>query len=631
MIRRAILRNAIKDKSIVRVGSSNCSSSRLSLSTSTTSTTTTTTNSSSSLPSIPISKKHPTHLIFGANTDVGKTVLSTTLIRSNIQSNEVVNYIKPLQCGGGDETFINNYVNNNNISSSSTSLDSDNYFKGHTLHYWDMPASPHLASRLANKPASDEEVISSIQMKLNGIHEQNPHGSTIWIETAGGVLSPASASPYNTRPRHASGKKISLITESSWGWSTQGDLYQPFHLPVILVGDGRLGGISATLSAMESLLIRGYDIHAIALIEDSADLSGHGSNLPALQEYASRCMALRSGSGRALLSNVEKSIVSFPAVPSDMNIPLNEWFESQNVVQGSLELKDFLRTEWENHVDIIGELREKGKKVLWWPFTQHQGHDENKVTATQIDGASGDNFSIIHPPTINTANDDDNGGGETLKRTAHFDSCASWWTQGMGHGESSLALAAASAAGRFGHVIFPDAVHEPATKLAETLVNSDLGPGKGWASRVFFTDDGSTAMEVAIKMGMRKYAVDHKLDYENISQDLTLTVLAQKDCYHGDTLGVMDVAEPSIFNEGQHPWYEPKGLFLDYPTVRYKEGIIGINFPMSEDEMNHGLTSLEEVFNVNDRLQSTLYAHYCSSIESEWDLYECDNPRYVLL
>ncbi len=562
---------------------------------------------STQISSLQVSKHHPTHIIFGANTDVGKTVLSTTLVRSNINNKDAVNYIKPLQCGGGDERFLMNHVKNMNEA---------DRFDGHTLFTWDMPASPHLASKQENKPVSDDQVLTSLHTKLNDIHKNYKDGSVIWIETAGGVLSPSSASPHNIRPRHASGNGYSAGSIASnisdtggWGWSTQGDLYQSLHLPVVLVGDGRLGGISATLSALESLLTRGYDMHAIALIEDSADTSGHGSNLPALREYASRCMALRSGNGRHLLGDVEKSIISLPAVPSDMNVPLDDWFELDEVLEGSDKLNKHLCRQWEDHIDTLEELRERGKNVLWWPFTQHQGHNDKKVKATHIDGASGDNFSILHE------------GKNGLERTAHFDACASWWTQGMGHGESSLGLAAAAAAGRFGHVIFPDVVHEPATELADRLVNSNIGPGEGWATRVFFSDDGSTAMEVAIKMGMKKFSSDRGIELEK-DNEITLKVCAQKDCYHGDTLGVMDVAEPSIFNEGQHPWYEPKGLFLANPSVRYKNGSIGLNFPSSE--FDHGLSSIDEVFDVNKRLSSQLYNEYCNSIQHDWDSYEAE-------
>lgn len=547
----------------------------------------------SNVPSYLLSKRFPTHIVFGANTDVGKTVVSTALVKSNADRNQTVNYIKPLQCGGSDEAFVKNHL-------------SKELGGGlHTLFEWDTPASPHLASRLENKPMSDEMVLSTLQSKIS--HISSIQDSKIWIETAGGVLSPSAASPENTRPKHSN------QGPNSWGWSTQADLYKPLHLPAILVGDGRLGGISATLSALESLILRGYDVHGIVLIDEGE--GEHGSNLPALKEYASRSMALRGGSGRRLLSE-DDSIISLPPLPP-MEIPLDGWFQSSQVKEQVERFDGFLDSKWNEHVETLTGLREKGKGSLWWPFTQHQGHDEKKVTATVIDGAAGDNFSIL--------NDTEDG----MTRTEHFDACASWWTQGMGHGDSSLSLTAAAAAGKFGHVIFPDVVHEPAVAITDRLLNSKSGPGRDWASRVFFTDDGSTAMEVAIKMGMKKYATDREdMDFGG-SNGAKLTVCAQQDCYHGDTLGVMDVAEPSVFNEGQHPWYESKGLFLSYPTISYADGCIGINAPSNcpADESRIGFDSIDDVLNMDERLSSNLYSHYCETIQKEWTSYEKEANR----
>ena len=70
-----------------------------------------------------------------------------------------------------------------------------------------------------------------------------------------------------------------------------------------------------------------------------------------------------------------------------------------------------------------------------------------------------------------------------------------------------LARSVAYAAGRYGHVMFPETVHEPAVKLAEMMVE---GVGKGWGERVFYSDNGSTAVEVAIKMALRTFTVRHK-------------------------------------------------------------------------------------------------------------------------
>jgi dethiobiotin synthetase/adenosylmethionine--8-amino-7-oxononanoate aminotransferase len=582
------------------------------------------------MKSLPVSKKYPTHLIFGANTDVGKTVVSTSLVKSSLDTNQPVHYIKPLQCGGSDESFVLKHLGGRIPSQAQD----HNENGAHTLFHWETPASPHLASRLENKPTSDKMVISTLQDKISSIATLTSSPSTsldssirkkkIWIESAGGVLSPSSASPLNTKPQHASG--INKINEAGndsncdWGWSTQADLYKPLHLPAILVGDGRLGGISATLSALESLIVRGYDIHGIVLIDEAE--GEHGSNLPALKEYANRCLSLRSGSGRSLLRH-DDSFISLPPLPP-IDVPLDEWFDSAMVREQTQRLDQHLNMMWNDHVDTLYGLREEGKQSLWWPFTQHQGHDKKKVKATVIDGAAGDYFSILH----NVSDDKD----ETdMERTAHFDACASWWTQGMGHGETSLSLAAAAAAGKFGHVIFPDVVHEPAKALADRLLFSKSGPGRDWASRVFFSDDGSTAMEVAIKMGMKKFMYDREAIGKEDLEGAKLTVCAQKDCYHGDTLGVMDVAEPSIFNEGQHPWYEPKGLFLSYPTVRYVNGTIGVS-PLAGSGCPADAATfndIDAVLDMDERLSSDLYTHYCEQIEKEWDIYEKEANRYV--
>ena len=202
----------------------------------------------------------PTHFIFGANTDVGKTVLSAGLVRASQGMNH---YIKPLQCGGSDQGFVDKHCAN--VSSTTTLFD------------WETPASPHVAARKENKPVSDREVCDALENCLLDLSQSNPI-SKCWVETAGGVLSPSSSSPDNTSIHHACDK------ESNWGWVTQGDLYQPFSTigSAILVGDGRLGGISATLSALESLIIRGYDVAGIILLE-----TGY-SNQSAIREYASR-------------------------------------------------------------------------------------------------------------------------------------------------------------------------------------------------------------------------------------------------------------------------------------------------------------------------------------------------------
>ena len=330
---------------------------------------------------------------------------------------------------------------------------------------------------------------------------------------------------------------------------------------------------------------------------------------------------MRAGDGTRLFTDVEKDVVSLPPLPP-LPEPLHPWYDSNEVINIFKNVNERLNEQWSADMDRLNNMRGSARNCVWWPFTQH-GTIKDDEDITLIDGACGDYYSVLRDNSSDTGD---------LLRTNMFDSCASWWTQGVGHGETSIALATSAAAGRYGHVIFPDAAHNPSVALAEYLVGSN-GPGNGWASRVFYSDDGSTAIEVGIKMAMKKFASTH---FNNDNQNNTpfapfgtsLTVLAQDDCYHGDTLGCMDVAVPSIFNEGQHPWYSPKGLFLQTPTLGYIEGIVEVIIPSSECVGKQGqvqFNSIADAMNVSERLGTQLYNHYLDQIQRKWNEYESTN------
>jgi dethiobiotin synthetase/adenosylmethionine--8-amino-7-oxononanoate aminotransferase len=110
-------------------------------------------------------------------------------------------------------------------------------------------------------------------------------------------------------------------------------------------------------------------------------------------------------------------------------------------------------------------------------------------------------------------------------------------SQSHGHASEPLTLAAAHAAGRYGHVLFPSGTHAPALELAEKLLST---VGKGWASRVFFSDNGSTAMEVALKMALRasgrRYGWQGEVGEE-------VGVIGLRGGYHGDTVRLSSYPE----------------------------------------------------------------------------------------
>lgn len=69
-----------------------------------------------------------------------------------------------------------------------------------------------------------------------------------------------------------------------------------------------------------------------------------------------------------------------------------------------------------------------------------------------------------------------------------------------------------------------------------------------------------------------------------------VAVVTQRECYHGDTLGCMDASAPTVFNTGQHPWYTPRTLALDVPTVAWTDGTlrIQVGHEDEEDEVGEG-------------------------------------------
>ena len=69
--------------------------------------------------------------------------------------------------------------------------------------------------------------------------------------------------------------------------------------------------------------------------------------------------------------------------------------------------------------------------------------------------------------------------------------------------------------------MYPEAAHKPALELADRLLQ---GPGSGWAQRVFYSDDGSTAVEIGLKMALRSYCAKKVRAARRPSQPAALTV-----------------------------------------------------------------------------------------------------------
>src|SRR5579872_6625193 len=174
-------------------------------------------------------------------------------------------------------------------------------------------------------------------------------------------------------------------------------------------------------------------------------------------------------------------------------------------------------------------LTERDRQVIWHPYTQHKG-------------------SLPPIPVVQ-------GKGSLLfddKANTYIDAISSWWVNIHGHSHPYIAEKIYAQAQQLEHVIFTGFTHEPAVQLAERLL--PFLPGD--FSRIFYSDNGSTAVEVAIKMAIQYWR------NKGVSRS---RVLAFHHSYHGDTFGAMSVSERSLFTAPFND-YLFEVTFVDTPT-----------------------------------------------------------------
>jgi len=127
----------------------------------------------------------------------------------------------------------------------------------------------------------------------------------------------------------------------------------------------------------------------------------------------------------------------------------------------------------------------------------------------------------------------------------YLDATSSWWCITHGHCHPRLVEALSRQAAVLDHVMLSPHLHGPAAELASELVALLGAP----FSRVFFSDDGSTAVEAALKM-----ALQHFLNRGETGRN---RVVALSGAYHGDTLGAVSVGDVGIYHDAFSAWRFP--------------------------------------------------------------------------
>lgn len=148
------------------------------------------------------------------------------------------------------------------------------------------------------------------------------------------------------------------------------------------------------------------------------------------------------------------------------------------------------------------------------------------------------------------------------KGNAYIDAISSWWVNIHGHSNAYIAKKIYEQALQLEHIIFAGFTHEPAVTLAERLLN--ILPGN--FSKIFYSDDGSTSTEVAIKMAIQ-YWWNEASGERSVVSDKPITrnkLLAFKNSYHGDTFGAMSVSDRSVFTLAFHDILLDV-IFIDVP------------------------------------------------------------------
>ena len=431
-------------------------------------------------------------IIWGANTGVGKTLISAGLVRAAARRTPTL-YLKPVQTGCpadsdgrhvallagglphtiGSHAAVTKLLPSPGSNSSSSSSFSKSYAQ--TLFAWCQPVSPHVAVATEGRGVDDEELLSATRAQLatfavasDGL-QQSSGRKLGFVETAGGVASPA---PSGT---------------------LQCDALRPLSLPSLLVGDGKLGGISQTICAAESLSSRGHEIGLVVLLSDLDGQSKVSSTL---------------GNAESLRSHFGAGIPIFelpepPPMPGSSDADdaigdascghdLDDWLEKTSAAFDSIldeiesvhEVREHRTSAHGIDGNAHGEcpyLREKQPVAEEAAGSPTAATEDPSMTAATEALLADDMRLLWHPYTSTTRPlpclPVKSASGVRLRLhdgTQLIDGMSSWWCTIHGYAVPELDRAVASQIGRMSHVMFGGLTHQSAVGLAQRLVECTL-------------------------------------------------------------------------------------------------------------------------------------------------------------
>ncbi|MGI8386863.1 adenosylmethionine--8-amino-7-oxononanoate transaminase [Robertmurraya sp. P23] len=165
------------------------------------------------------------------------------------------------------------------------------------------------------------------------------------------------------------------------------------------------------------------------------------------------------------------------------------------------------------------ELIEKSKKHLWLPFTQMKDYDENPLIIE-----SGKGIKV-----------------KDIDGKEYYDGFSSVWLNVHGHRKKELDDAITKQLGKIAHSTLLGMTNVPATELAEKLI--EISPEK--LARVFYSDSGAEAMEIALKMAFQYWKNSGKPEKQKF--------ISMNNGYHGDTIGAVSIGSIALYHQVYGP------------------------------------------------------------------------------
>jgi adenosylmethionine-8-amino-7-oxononanoate aminotransferase len=194
----------------------------------------------------------------------------------------------------------------------------------------------------------------------------------------------------------------------------------------------------------------------------------------------------------------------------------------------TIDCEEMITPEHFRHDDhpVIQDLTEKDRRFVWHPFSKL--YDDSAFSPQVVQKAQGAYYYLEDGRKI-------------------FDGISSWWVNIFGHGHPYLQQKLHEQFQRMDHILFAGFTHPGAINLAERLVQKCSIKNDQPYQKCFFSDNGSTAVEVALKMALQREVLLR-------GEKARKKILCFQHSYHGDTFGAMSMSERGLFNKPFWPY-----------------------------------------------------------------------------